>query len=91
MSFHPAYPSTADLSREASAIQRDLADIATLRELRRIVLRAIASLSQCDDLRHPDKRWSTGDLQELLEGALTDIADEAERIKRSPAVLEEAE
>jgi hypothetical protein len=91
MSFHPAYPSTADLSREASVIQRDLADQATLRELRRIVLRAIAALSQCDDLRHPDKRWSTGHLQELLEGALTDIAGEAERIRRSPVVLEEAE
>jgi hypothetical protein len=45
MSFHPAYPFAADLSREAAGIQRDLADQATLRELRRIVLRAIAALS----------------------------------------------
>jgi hypothetical protein len=91
MPFNP-YPSQADLSREASAIQRDLADQATLRELRRIVLRAIAALSQCDDLRHPDRRFGgPDDLRELLEGALTDIEGEAERIKRSPLVIEEAE
>jgi len=91
MSFHPAYPTASQIFAETNAIQRDLADIATLRELRRIVLRAIAALSQCDDLRHPDKRWSTDDLQEILEGALTDIAGEAERLRRSPIVLEEAE
>jgi hypothetical protein len=42
MSFHPAYPSTADLSREHDAEERDVADLVALRELRRIVADVIA-------------------------------------------------
>jgi hypothetical protein len=38
--FHPAYPTAADLSREAAATDRDLADLVALRELRAIVANA---------------------------------------------------
>jgi hypothetical protein len=88
MCFHPAYPSRADLSHEAQAIHRDLADIATLRELHTIVSIALARSSQCDTIHHPDTKWTTDDLLETLQGALTDIDGTAQLIRRSPLVLE---
>jgi hypothetical protein len=90
MCFHPAYPSRADLSREAAGIARDRTDLATLRELRAIVSGALDRVSQCDTIRHPDRRWTTDDLLETLQGLLTDIDGTAAMIRRSPLVLEEA-
>jgi hypothetical protein len=89
MSFHPAFPSTADLSREAAAITRDLADLATLRELHSIVAQALDRASRCDTIRYPDRRWTTEDLTEALQGTLSDIDDEAQRIRRGSVVLED--
>jgi hypothetical protein len=89
MSLHPAYPTAADLSREAQAITRDLADIATLRELRAITAHALDRAARCDAIHHPDRRWTTDDLLEVLQGALTDIDGEAERIRHSAVVLED--
>jgi hypothetical protein len=34
MSYHPAYPTTADLLRETDAEERDVADLVALRDLR---------------------------------------------------------
>jgi hypothetical protein len=84
---HPAYPSAADLSREAA--ERDAADLATLRALHGIVSTALDRASCCDAIRNPDRRWQTCELIDALAGALTDIAGEAERIRRSPVVLED--
>jgi hypothetical protein len=84
MCFHPAYPTAAD-----AAIRRDLADIATLRELRTIVSIALARSSQCDTIHHPDTRFSTDDLTETLQGLLTDIDGTAAMIRKSPVVVED--
>ena len=89
MCFHPAYLSRADLSRETAAIRRDLADVATLRELHTIISIALARSSQCDTIHHPDARFCTDDLTETLQGLLTDIDGTAEMIRKSPVVLEE--
>jgi hypothetical protein len=62
MSFHPAYPSQADLSREAAAMTRDRTDLTTLRALHSIVSTALDRASKCDDLKHPDHRWGLADL-----------------------------
>jgi hypothetical protein len=43
MCFHPAYPTTAELSREHNAALRDLEDLQTLDALRRIVAHAVAT------------------------------------------------
>jgi hypothetical protein len=86
-SNHPAYPDATLLSREAAALTRDRTDLATLRDVRAIVASALERASKCDTIHHPDARWSLMDLTELLEGALTDIDGEAERIKRSPLVV----
>jgi hypothetical protein len=88
MSFHPAYPTAADLSRETAAITRDRNDIATLRELHAIASAALDRASRCDAIRHPDRRWDTAELTEALEAELSNIAGEMERIRRSPVVLE---
>jgi hypothetical protein len=90
MCFHPAYPSRDDLSREAAAVRRDLADIATLRELHTIISIALARSSQCDTIHHPDTKFSTDDLTETLQGLLTDIDGTAAMIRTSPVVIEEA-
>jgi hypothetical protein len=90
MSAHPAYPSADDLSREAAAVTRDLADLATLRELHTIVAQALHRASRCDTIRHPDRRWTTDDLLETLQGELLNIDGEAERIRRGGVVLEDA-
>jgi hypothetical protein len=87
---HPAYPSAADLRREADAEERDIADLVTLRELRGIVADAIARAGRIDRIRHPDRRWTTADLMESLQEQLADIDDTAAMIRRSPLVLEEA-
>jgi hypothetical protein len=58
VSRHPAYPSTADLLREADAAERDVADLVALRDLRRIVADAIARAGRFDGIRHPDRRWT---------------------------------
>jgi hypothetical protein len=90
MSCHPAYPTTADLSREADAEERDVADLVALRDLRRIVADAIARASRIDRIQHPDRRWTTADLLEVLQGELLNIDDTAAMIRRSPLVLEDA-
>jgi hypothetical protein len=86
---HPAYPTRDDLTREASAITRDLADLSTLRELHTIVAQALDRVGRCDAIHHPDRHWTTDDLLEALQGALTDIDGEAEHIRRGPVVLED--
>jgi hypothetical protein len=90
MSYHPAYPTTADLSREADAEERDVADLVALRDLRQIVADAIARAGRIDRIHHPDRRWSTEELLDVLQGELANIDGEAERIRRSPLVLEDA-
>lgn len=86
---HPAYPTTADLRRERDATVRDLADLTALRELSAIVANAIARVGRVDDLRHPDRRWSAGELVETLQGELLNIDGEVQRIRRSPLVLDD--
>jgi hypothetical protein len=88
--FHPAYPSTAALAREADAEDRDVADLVALRELRGIVADAIARAGRIDRIHHPDRRWSTEELLDTLAGELANIDGEADRIRRGPLVLEEA-
>jgi hypothetical protein len=88
MSFHPAFPTAADLSREAQAITRDLEDLNALKKLRTIVSRALDAAGQVERIRHPDRRWTTEDLIDALTGQLTDIDDTAAMIRRSPVVLE---
>jgi hypothetical protein len=88
MCFHPAYPSAADLHREADAEDRDLRDLTTLRALRGIVTQALDAAERCAALRHPDRRLQTEDVIDLLAGALIDIDGEADRLRRSPLVLE---
>ena len=90
MSYHPAYPTTADLLRETDAEERDDADLVALRDLRRIVADAIARAGRFDGIRHPDRRWTTADLLEVLQEQLADIDDTAAMIRHSPLVLEEA-
>jgi hypothetical protein len=87
---HPAYPSADDLAREADAEDRDIADLVALRDLRRIVADAIARTGRIDGIRHPDRRWTTADLLEVLQGELLNIDDTAAMIRRSPLVLEDA-
>jgi hypothetical protein len=87
---HPAYPSSADLSREADAENRDVADLVALRDLRGIVADAIARAGRIDRIQHPDRRWTTADLLEVLQDELANIDDTAAMIRRSPLVLEEA-
>jgi hypothetical protein len=90
MCFHPAYPTTADLSREHAATVRDLADLVALRELRGIVADAIARASRVGGIRHPDRRWSGApELIETLQGELLNIDGEADRIRRSQLVIED--
>jgi hypothetical protein len=90
MSFHPAYPSSADLGHEHAAEDRDVADLVALRELRRIVADAISRAGRIDRIQHPDRRWTTADLLEALQDQLADIDDTTAMIRRSPLVLEEA-
>jgi hypothetical protein len=90
MSYHPAYPTTADLRLEADAEDRDVADLVALRDLRRIVTDAIARAGRIDGIQHPDRRWSTADLLETLQEQLADIDGTAAMIRRSPLVLEDA-
>jgi hypothetical protein len=85
---HPAFPTAADLSREAAAITRDRTDLATLGELHSIVEHALQKAAQCDVIRHPDRRWNTDELTEALEAELSNITGEMERIRRSPVVIE---
>ena len=56
---HSAFPTTADLTREADAEDRDVADLVALHDLRRIVADAIARAGRFDGIRHPDRRWTT--------------------------------
>ena len=90
MSFHPAYPTQTDLSREAAAITRDRTDLATLRELRAIVSNTLDRANRCNAIHHPDRRWNSDELLDALHGVLADIDGEAERIRTSPPVIEEA-
>jgi hypothetical protein len=90
MSFHPAYPTAADLARERDAEDRDVADLVALRELRGIVADAIARVGRVDRIHHPDRRWSTEELLDALTGQLRNIDATTAMIRRSPLVLEEA-
>ena len=88
MPFNP-YPSAADLSREHDAENRDVADLVALRELRGIVADAIARAGRVDRIHHPDRRWSTEDLLDALQGELLNIDGTAAMIRRSPLVVED--
>jgi hypothetical protein len=59
MSFHPAYPTAADLSSEHNAARRDLQDLQTLDGLKLVVARAIEAAGQFDRIHSPNKHWST--------------------------------
>lgn len=87
--FHPAYPTAADLSREATAEARDVNDLVALHELRRIVATALDHAGRIDRIHHPDARWSTEDLLDALQSELRNIDGESARIRRSPVVLED--
>ena len=62
MFSHPAYPSSSDLSREAAAEDRNVADLVALRELRGIVADAISRAGRIDRIQYPDRRWTTADI-----------------------------
>jgi hypothetical protein len=89
MSCHPAYPTSADLSREHAATVRDLADLCALRELRGIVADALSRASRVGGIRHPDRRWDQSDLVDGLQGELANIDGEVARIMRGGIVLED--
>jgi hypothetical protein len=90
MFHHPAYPSSADLAREADAEDRDLADLVALRELRGIVADAMARASRVGGIRHPDRRWSGApELIETLQGELLNIDGTIALVMRGPVVIEE--
>jgi hypothetical protein len=86
---HPAYPTTADLSREHDATVRDLADLVALRELRGIVADAIARASRVGGIRHPDRRWDQSDLLDGLQGELANIDGTIALVMRGPVVIED--
>jgi hypothetical protein len=88
MCFHPAYPSQADLSREAEAAARDRADLATLTELHTILCVARARASQCDEIHHPARRWTTDCLLEALDAEISNIDGTAMLMRGCPLVLE---
>lgn len=89
MPFNP-YPTTADLSREADAEDRDVADLVALRELRAIVADALARASRVGGIQHPDRKWDGApELVETLRGELANIDGEADRIRRSQLVIED--
>jgi hypothetical protein len=77
-----AYP-----NREHNAALRDLEDLHTLDALKRIVAHAIERAGQFDRIRHPDRRFSTEDLLEVLIEQQENITAEATRIRRSPVVV----
>jgi hypothetical protein len=87
--LHPAYPTAANLSREADAEDRDLADLAALRELRATAAEAIVRAGRIDAIRHPDRRWTSDDLLDALTEQLTNIDATAAMIRRSPLVVED--
>jgi len=74
---------------EHNAALRDLEDLQTLDALKRIVAAAIEHAGQFDRIHHPDRRWTTEDLLEVLMEQQANIAAEAARIRRSPVVIEE--
>lgn len=87
--FHPAYPSAADLSREATAVERDVADLATLSALRQLVANTFTVASRADEIRHPDRRWMVADLLDALQDQLADITDTIALVQRGPVVIED--
>jgi hypothetical protein len=87
--FHPAFPSAANLSREHAATDRDVADLATLRELRQLVADAFAAASRANEIRHPDRRWMVADLLDALQDQLADINDTIALVQRGPVVIED--
>jgi hypothetical protein len=89
MSYHPAFPTQSDLSRERSAALRDMEDLQTLDALKRLVANAIERAGRFDRIYFPDRRWSTEDLLEALMDQQENITAEMERIRHSPLVLEE--
>jgi hypothetical protein len=88
MSYHPAYPTTADLSREAAAEDRDVADLIALRELRGIVADALARASRVGGIHHPDRKWDQSDLLDGLQGELANIDGTIALVMRGPIVIE---
>jgi hypothetical protein len=87
MSYHPAYPSTADLRRERDAVERDLADLDTLQRLRAIIDKALTAVRELDELRHPERNWNVSELQETLCGELLNV-DGMKSLIQSRVVLE---
>lgn len=87
--LHPAYPSTADLSREADATNRNVADLAALRTLHRIVADALLAARQVDEIRHPDRRFTTADAVEALEDMLLNISATDAFVSRGALVVED--
>ena len=81
MFSHPAHPSASDLSREHAAADHDIADLVALRDLRGIVADAIARAGRIDRIHHPDCRWTTADLLEVLQDELANIDDTAAMIR----------
>jgi hypothetical protein len=90
MCFHPAYPTTADLSREHNAALRDLEDLASLSTLHRILADAIARAGCVVPIQHPARTWSGApELIEVLQGELLNVDATEQLIRRSPPVLED--
>jgi hypothetical protein len=87
--FHSAYPAAVDLSREAAATDRDVADLVALSELRGIVADAMARASRVGGIRHPDRRWDQSELLDTLQGELANIDGTIALVMRGPVVIED--
>lgn len=86
---HPVFLTPFELTREHDATTRDLTDLVVLSDLRQAIEDALVRVGRAGEIRHPDARWSTGELVEALQAELTNIAGEAGRIRRGPVVLED--
>jgi hypothetical protein len=54
------------------------------------VISSVSDVTKTDRIQHPDRRWITADLLEVLQDELANIDDTAAMIRRSPLVLEDA-
>lgn len=84
------FPTATDLNRERDAHDRDCDDLWTLQQLRRIVAGARDCASIHDRIKHPDRRWTTDDLLEVLSEQLANIDATAAMIRDSAPVMEDA-
>jgi hypothetical protein len=89
MSYHPAYPSTADLRREHDAEERDLADRLRVSTLEAVIRNTIAQISAVSEFEHPDANYSVAELGSELRGLLTNLDGIAD-ILHGAVVLDEA-